>query len=153
MSLVRWFDGADPFAHFAQFNDVAQQLDRALTGWRGFGGDFWPSARAGVYPALDVYDDGESFIVQAEAPGLDRKSLEVTVHGTTLTLKGQRLLPAADDKTAWHRRERQSGEFHRSLTLPEAVDGEKVLATYNDGILEVRLPRAESAKARKIKIA
>jgi HSP20 family protein len=138
MSFVRWFE-SDPFA---ELNRLQREMNRVFTA----------RERAGVFPPLNVYDDGESLIVQAEMPGVDAKSLDITVTGDTLTVRGERRAPELGESVSFHRQERQFGRFQRSLTLPEAVNGDKVLASYNDGVLEVRMPRAESAKPRKIEV-
>jgi len=113
---------------------------------------FGPGHLTNVYPAVNVYNDGESYVVRAELPGVDPKSIDIEVTGDTLTLKGRREVPELPREASYHRRERDFGEFRRSLTLPDRVDGSKVVAAYEHGVLEVRLPHAEEAKARKITI-
>jgi HSP20 family protein len=76
--------------------------------------------------------------------------LEAT--GNTLTIRGERPAPTVSNESSYHRRERDFGSFRRSMTLPEQVESGKVVATYNDGILEIRLPFAEAAKRRKIAV-
>lgn len=110
------------------------------------------SRRGGVFPAVDIYGDGESFLVRAEMPGIDRESLEVTAAGDQLAIKGERRIDPADSCSCYHRSEREAGRFRRVVTLPEKVDSSKVQASYKNGVLEVLLPRAEEAKARKISV-
>src|SRR5690348_10684062 len=105
MDLVRWFD--------SPHSDLLRLQRDLFNAFRPFEG----SARASVFPALDVYDDGESLIVRAEMPGVDAKSLDITVTGDTLTLKGERPAPPAG--VSYHRQERDYGRFQRALTLPE----------------------------------
>lgn len=111
------------------------------------------ASRGGVYPPLNLYENGEAFVVRAEIPGVDPKSLEVTAAAGTLTIKGNS--PRLDPKSevSVHRRERDHGTFHRAISLPTSVDTDKIMASYKYGVLEVVVPKAESAKPRKIVVA
>ncbi|MCK6545541.1 Hsp20/alpha crystallin family protein [Myxococcota bacterium] len=114
-----------------------------------------PSAfttRGAVYPAVNIYDDGESFLVRAEVAGIDKESLDITAKRDQLTVRGTRTLKPAEDNASWHRREREGGQFRRTVTLPQPIDAEKVVATYKDGVLEIVLPRAAEAKQRRIPV-
>jgi HSP20 family protein len=109
------------------------------------------SGSQSVYPAINIYDDGETYRVRAEVPGLDKDSLEVTATHNTLALKGARKSPTVED-ASYHRRERDFGTFSRSIRLPQPVDSAKVAANYKNGVLEVVLPRAEETRPRKVKV-
>jgi HSP20 family protein len=101
---------------------------------------------------LNVWEEKDNVLVEAELPGLDLKDLEIYVTGgNQLTIKGQRK-PNVPEKGVWHRQERQFGTFSRSLTLPFPVDAEKVDAKLENGVLQVRLAKHESAKPRKIPV-
>lgn len=148
MSLLRF--GTDPF-------DNILRLQRALTRsvdqpFFGFGAT--PSGR-GVYPALNIFEEegGDAIVLKAEVPGMKKESLEVEAVGNRLAVAGVREIPSPDGEFRYHRRERQAGEFRRVFRLPYEVDREKATATYRDGILTVRLEKAEAAKPRKIKVA
>jgi HSP20 family protein len=108
---------------------------------------------AGVFPPVNIYDDGESYLVRAEMPGINKDALELTVKGDQLTIRGERDVKPAQPEASYHRRERDSGQFRRAVTLPQAVDGEKISATYKLGVLEVRLPRKPEAQPRKISVS
>lgn len=112
-----------------------------------------PFRGGGVFPQVNIYDDGESFLVRAEVAGIDKDSLEVTTRKDQLTIRGSRTVKPAEEGASYHRRERESGQFRRTLSLPQPIDGEKVSATYRDGILEVVAPRAPEAKQRRIQVA
>ena len=112
----------------------------------------WPAYRAQVYPALNIYNDGETYVVRAEVPGVDPKELDIEATGDTITIRGERKLPELAEGSSYHRRERDSGAFQRSFTLPDKVNTSKVMARCEDGILEIRLPHAEETKARKINV-
>jgi HSP20 family protein len=111
-----------------------------------------PTRSAGVFPAVNLYDDGTSYLVRAEIPGMKKDDLEITVKGEQLTLRGERKLEPASPKASYHRRETESGQFRRVVTLPQAVDAERISASYVNGVLEVVLPRLPQAQPRKIEI-
>ena len=147
MALVRWGREGDIFSELARMQGDLSRLFGEFdsrshrTGYR-----------ASVFPPLNIYNDGESFIVRAELPGVDPKSLDVEVSGDTLTLRGERVLPELPEGTSYHRRERDYGQFRRSFSLPERVNSSKVMASCEDGVLEIRLPHAEGTKTRKISV-
>ncbi|MBN2494707.1 MAG: Hsp20/alpha crystallin family protein [Deltaproteobacteria bacterium] len=144
MALIRWL-GEDDL--ISRMNRMQREMeDRFRNLWR------YPSSATNVYPPMNVYDDGESFIVRAELPGVDPASLDISVAGDTLTVKGKRELESGDDKSSYHRRERSRGEFRRAFTMPDHVDNANVVASAKHGVLEIRLPRAEQAKQRKIEV-
>jgi HSP20 family protein len=106
---------------------------------------------AGVFPSLNVYDDGQRFLVRAELPGVSKESLEITAEGEELTLSGERTW-AVPDGASEHRREAWSGKFRRTVTLPQLFDAEKIEAKYENGVLEIALPRHQSVTPRKISV-
>jgi len=91
-------------------------------------------------------------VIKAELPGVSKDDVSVEVHQNTLTLRGQRTHEAEVKQDKYHRVERSYGTFQRSFVLPTMVDQEKVQATFKDGVLELHLPRLESAKPRRIAI-
>ena len=103
------------------------------------------------FPAVNVWEDNENLFVEAEVPGVKPEDLDVTVVGDELTLKGQRP-EEAETEGAFHRRERGVGSFTRIVRLSSEVDADRVNASLNDGVLLLTLPKAESAKPRKIKV-
>ena len=115
-----------------------------------------------AYPALNVWEeaDGNVAHVEAELPGMSIDDLDVSVLGNEVTIAGERHIgeqPATDEQAksdgiTWHRRERGQGKFSRTLTLPWEIDAERVEAHFRDGILDVTLPKAESAKPKKVKL-
>jgi len=150
MALIRWGQQNDVFS---ELNKMQRDMDRLFSAFSPWQRGTRPSMfRAQVYPALNIYNDGECFILRAEVPGVNPKSIDIEVTGDTLTLRGERTLPDLPEGASYHRRERDFGQFRRSFSLPEKVDSSKVVAKCEDGILEVRLPHAEEAKARKIAV-
>jgi HSP20 family protein len=112
-----------------------------------------PQARpyGAAYPAMNVWENGDAAHVECELPGLTLSDIEVLVAGNELTVKGSRKIEQPQ-RAAWYRRERATGEFARSLTLPWEIAADRVKATFRDGVLTIELPKAESAKPKKVKI-
>jgi HSP20 family protein len=101
---------------------------------------------------LDVVASGDDYIITAAVPGLRAEDLHLEVLGDTVTLRGETAAPAEDDQAQWLLRERRFGKFARTLTLPTEVDGAKAEASIDNGVLTVRLPKAEAARPKSIKI-
>lgn len=129
--------------------EVGRLFDDVFAGPRAF------AARRGLpvraFPALNVWQEGDLYVVEAELPGVKRDDLDISVQGDALAIKGRRL-PSATADEAYHRRERSTGEFSRSLTLPAQLDPEQVEASLADGVLTIRLPKAADCRARKIDV-
>lgn len=104
-------------------------------------------------PHVNVADSGESLIVSAELPGVDKDGLDISVKGNNLEIKGSRTGGKEKGEYRYHLRERVSGDFSRTLRLPYRVNAEKVEAVFNNGILEITLPRTEEDRPRKIAIS
>lgn len=111
------------------------------------------SDHAGVYPSVNLYDDGNAFLVRAEIPGIDKDSIEVTAKGAQLSIRGERRIEIPVGEASYHRRECEAGQFRRTITLPQPVDADAISASYKNGVLEVTLPRVAEVKPRKITIA
>jgi len=103
------------------------------------------------FPAVNAWEDDTAVYVEAELPGLAMEDLEVLVMGDELTLKGERKEREREGAT-YHRRERGIGTFSRVLRLPIQVDADKVEATLRDGVLTVKLPKAQAALPRRIEL-
>jgi HSP20 family protein len=123
--------------------------------WENFAGSPGrvASRQGGVFPPINLYDDGEGYLVRAEMPGIDKESFDISTKGEQIVIRGQRVIEAVEESANFHRREREGGQFRRVLNLPQAIDGTKVHAEYKNGVLEIYAPRAEEAKPRKIKIS
>jgi len=134
----------DPFA-------TLLGLQRAMEGVMG---NDWFGSRisgSGAFPLVNVFSDGEDFVLVAELPGVKKEDLDIQVRGDTVRIQGKKSI-ADDEQASVHRRERAAGQFDRTLTLPAELDAAKVSAQYRDGVLTLRLPRAESAKPRTVAI-
>lgn len=104
------------------------------------------------FPMVNVYANEQAELVSVELPGAQPEDLQINVAGETLTISGVRAAEPAAEEAEYHRQERTCGKFTRSLELLFPVDGDKVEATYENGVLTVRLPRAEADKPRKIAV-
>jgi HSP20 family protein len=104
------------------------------------------------YPAMNIWSDADGVLVTAELPGANLDELDIAVQGNTLTLKGSRPRPEMSEEMVVHRQERSYGQFRRVLQLPFEVEANAVEAAYENGVLQITLPRAESAKPKKIEV-
>ena len=107
----------------------------------------------GWTPVLDLYEDKDSLIVKAEIPGMKKEDINITLHGDTLSISGERKFETRTDTTGTYRAERFEGRFHRTFSLPISVNAEKITASYSDGVLTIALPKAEEAKPKQIPVS
>ena len=103
-------------------------------------------------PPVDIFEQNENLVIRAEIPGVSKDDLDVKIENGVLTLRGERKTSAEVTEANAYRLERVSGSFERSFKLPTTVDATKVDATYKDGVLEVTVPKAETAKPKKVEI-
>jgi HSP20 family protein len=144
MQLVQWtpMGNLQPFQH--EMNRMFDQF------FRGSNGE---EAKVSTWrPSVDIYETDDALVIKAELPGVSKDDIIIDVHQNTLTLRGQRTHEAEVKDEQYHRVERSYGSFQRSFTLPSTIDYEKVQATFKNGVLELHLPRLESAKPRQIAI-
>ena len=137
----------DPFRELLRLRDEVGSLIEGT----GFGVPFL-AERGDPFPRVNVVCGEEESVLYAEVPGVALEDLDVTVKGTTLTVKGERKPGAEIPEERHYRRERGSGPFGRSIQLPHKVDLEGVEAGLTDGILKVRLPKAPEVKPCKIAV-
>src|SRR3954465_8601888 len=104
-------------------------------------------------PAMDLVETGDHFVLRADLPGLSESDVNIEVEDRVLTVSGERKAEHETTKEGFHRVERAFGSFSRSLTLPEGINAEAVEASFDRGVLEVRIPKPEQPKPRKISIA
>jgi HSP20 family protein len=103
-------------------------------------------------PPVDIIEKEDEILLRAELPGIDLQNVDLQVHDDTLVLRGERQFDKETKKENYHRIERAYGTFSRSFTLPSSVDQGSIKAKLKDGILEVHLPKVQSAKPRPIPI-
>jgi HSP20 family protein len=120
---------------FRMFEEMAETLNER--GWA---------------PAVDIRETEEAYEVLADLPGFDKKNVDITLENNILTLRGERKWEGEEEKQAYRRIERAYGEFSRSFSLPTQVDAETVEAKFTDGVLTIKIPKAEESKPRRITV-
>ena len=145
MSIVRY----DPFR---DLRTLQEEVNRLFTGniTRGF--DEEGIARGAWSPSVDIYENKEHIVLEAELPGMKREDFDLSVENNVITLRGERHFEKKDESDNYHRVERAYGSFTRSFTLPNTVTAEGATAEYSNGVLRVALPKREETKARRIEI-
>ena len=146
MALVRWNPMQNVLSLQQEMNRMFHEFARGgnseETSW---GISTW-------VPPVDVYETDEGFVLKAELPGVQKDHLHIEVHDRTLTIRGERKPETEIPEDRYDRRERSCGSFQRVFTLPTPVDAEKVQANVHDGVLELQLPKHETAKPKRIAI-
>jgi len=145
MAIERW----DPFREAVSLRDAMNALLQESfirpNGLRNQDG-----AAAGL--PLDVSETEDEFVVRASVPGVKPEDVQITVKGDMLLIRGESKTEEQKQGEHWHLRERHSGSFQRSLSLGTAVDADRAEASYEHGVLTLRLPKAEETRPRQIKI-
>jgi HSP20 family protein len=143
MNMIKF----DPFRELRSLNDEMNRLFNVVpTSERG---EF---ARGAWSPSVDIFEDKDRLIVEAELPGMNRDDFDISVENNVLTLKGERKFEKKTEGDNYHRVERSYGSFTRQFTLPQTVTAEGATADFENGVLRVALPKREETKARKIEI-
>jgi HSP20 family protein len=104
-------------------------------------------------PPMDLVEADDHFVLKADLPGLREGEVNIEVQDGTLTISGERQAEHEQREKGWYRIERAFGSFNRSLTLPDGVDPDRIEASFSDGVLEVRIPKPEERKPRRISIS
>jgi len=148
MSVSRW----DPFQDLLSIQDEMNQLftrafgqERPSQGGERGGGRAWA-------PALDISERKDAYVVTVEVPGIKPEELDITLEDGLLTIQGERRFSQESSDQQWHRVERRYGSFRRSITLPSQVQADSIEASFENGVLEVVVPKAEEAKPKKITV-
>jgi HSP20 family protein len=147
MALARW----DPMRDIPS---MREQLNRLFNEAFGRGAGEEGTWTTGAWtPPVEIYDTGDALMVRVELPGIAKDDVHVELHENTLTLRGERKPNPQVKEGQYYRQERLYGPFQRTFTLPTLVDTGKVQAMYRDGLLELKLPKHEAAKPKRITIA
>jgi len=135
------------------FNSLRREMDRLFDSMLESGAPrFRPAGDCSIaFPALNIWQDGQSVYAEAELPGVSMDDIELLATGDTLTLKAQRTI-SRPEKSNVIRNERISGAFERTVTLPVEIDVEAVEATLEHGVLTVAMPKAQSVLPRRINV-
>jgi HSP20 family protein len=103
-------------------------------------------------PAMDLVEHDDHFLLRADLPGLGEDDVSIELNDGTLVVSGERKAEHDQRERGFYRLERQFGKFSRTLTLPDGIDGDQIKASFNHGVLEVRIPKPEQRKPRRIPI-
>src|SRR5713226_8966508 len=145
MSIIRY----DPFR---DLRTLQQEVNRLFTGNLPHSFDDEGIARGSWSPSVDIYENKDHIVLEAELPGMSREDFDLSVENNVITLRGERHFEKKEETDNYHRVERAYGSFLRSFTLPNTVSAEGATAEYKNGVLRVALPKREETKARRIEI-
>ena len=112
-----------------------------------------PTVEMGWTPAIEVFEREDKYMVKAELPGMKEEDIDISVVGDTLTIKGERKAESEVKEEDYYCCERSYGSFSRSIAVPSNVDAKKIEASYEDGVLEVSLPKVPEVKPKKITVS
>jgi HSP20 family protein len=145
MALIRWEPARE-------LQSIQQEMNRLF-------GTFFDSTTGGGngglrrwIPAMDLVEEGGSYLLRADLPGVSEDDVTVELEDNVLTISGERRSEHEDKQEGYYRIERASGAFSRALTLPEGIDPDSVQASFEKGVLEVRIPKPEERKPRRVAI-
>jgi HSP20 family protein len=146
MNIVRH----DPFRELRNLQD---EMTRLFSGVAPSAGSNREDMAYGAWnPRVDIFEDKENLVLEAELPGMNREDFDLSIENNVITLSGERKFENKTEGENYHRVERNYGSFTRAFTLPQTVNPEGAQAEYNNGVLRVSLPKREETKARKIEI-
>ena len=141
-----------PWRPFRELERMRRDMDRL---WDSFF-EGRPERKTGEVmewlPSTDVAETKNELVVKAELPGIDPKDIDISLSEGVLTVKGEKKQEKEEKEEGYHLVERSYGSFTRSLRLPKEVQGDKISASYKNGVLKVSLPKSEEAKKKEIKI-
>jgi HSP20 family protein len=121
------------------FDSFFRGLDRPFAGYK-------------AWPAIDVAEEEDAIVVRAEVPGCKSGDVDISIYGNTLTISGEKKMSEEKKEKGYYHMESSYGSFRRELTLPTDVDQDKIDASCKDGVLSIKLPKAEKTKAVKVKV-
>lgn len=144
MTLIRW-------------NPARQRMMPTIAEWDRltsdfFGDRFEDTELTDWTPAIDIIEDNNAFIVVADLPGLTKKNVSINIKENMLTISGERKIEKKDENKNYCRTERRDGIFKRSFQLTDQVIADKITALFKDGVLTIKVPKAEEVKPKEIEI-
>ena len=148
MALIRW----EPVRELNTIQTEMNRLFNTLFDTPTAPGNGHGLSRRWI-PAMDLTESEDAFVLRADLPGLTEKDVSIEFEDNVLTISGERKSEHEERKDGYYRVERASGSFSRSLTLPEGVEPDKIDANFDRGVLEVRIPKPEQRKPRKVTIS
>jgi HSP20 family protein len=149
MNVVRY----EPWGLLRRFHDDVNQLfGESQIGAAG-NGDQSSIVTSNWTPAVDIKEEEDRFVLEADIPGVDPKEIEITMDNGVLTIRGERKNESEEETNGYKRVERSYGSFYRRFSLPDSADAERVSAKGKDGVLEVSIPKLEKVQPRKITVS
>ncbi len=136
MALIKW----TPFPLIDSFDEMDKFFEN------------WPVVSNSFTPALDVYEEKDNVVVEVPLAGIDPEKVDVSIENNVLTIKGENEKKSEVEDKNYYRKEVRWGSFYRSVALPTKVNGEGAEANYDQGVLTIRIPKAEEVKPKTIKI-
>ena len=146
MALIRW----EPVR---ELNTIQTEMNRLFNTFFDSPAPAGGATQRRWIPAMDLVETENEFVLRADLPGLSENDVHIQLEDSVLTISGERRAEHEERKEGYYRVERSSGRFSRSLTLPEGVDADAVTANFNHGVLEVRVPKPEQRKPRRVAIS
>jgi HSP20 family protein len=150
-TMMRW----DPFQDLRSAQDEMAQMNPMLAHALGLHTQQQGSGRAAPTawaPALDISERKDAYLVTVELPGIKPEDLDITMEDGLLTIQGERQFTQESSEQQFHRVERRYGAFRRSITLPAQVQAEQIEASFEDGVLQIMVPKMEEAKPKRIQV-
>ncbi|GAB6067423.1 Hsp20/alpha crystallin family protein [Methylothermus subterraneus] len=141
-----------PYEPWSLIERLERDMERSLESMRRLFRPEEETAAAVWAPAVDIKEEANRYVVQADLPGVKPEDIEVTLQNGVLTIKGERQTEAKEEKENYRRVERFYGSFFRRFTLPESVDEEKIEANYDKGVLTVSIPKKPEVQPKKISV-
>jgi len=149
----RWTDlWSDLDRTFSVMNELQRRMSQVYSGYETYRSPDDPLAPRGTWPPVNLYDNGDEFVLQALVPGISEKDLKITANQDVVTLSGERTSTVPEGYSV-HRQERGDVRFSRSFTFPCKCDLEKATASVKDGVLTLKLAKAAEAKPRQITVS
>ncbi len=151
MAMERWRPrwGITPWRSFRELDEWERRFD-----------DLWghalrrlPIEERGWMPAVDVFEKPDKFVVKAELPGIKEEDIHVSVVGDTLSIRGEKKTETEAKEEDYYRSECSYGSFYRSIRVPSNVNADKISASFEDGVLEVALPKSAKVKPRRLTVS
>lgn len=153
MKLTRWNPVSDLSSLSSDMFNMQREFNRLFDSFLRGGTQYDESMFTSNWiPSVDIVEKQDEYLVEIELPGVRKEDVKITLESNVLTIRGEKKHESEKKEDQYHRVERSYGAFQRSFTLPLTVKGDKIDASYKDGILQIHLPKAEEAKPKAIDV-
>lgn len=137
---------------YQDMKQIQEEIDGLFKWPAAFPRMYYTASTQSKYPPMNLREDSNNLFLDVKIPGLDIDNININIKDNTLSIRGEKPSPEAVNPKDYHRRERVAGNFIRAVELPMHVDADKVKADYENGIMTITLPKAESAKPKRIDV-